>query len=107
MIKEGVKLTGLKPEMLWGATIVASVYEAFERDCIITEVTGGKHSRGSLHYVGQAVDFRIKHLCEGGLKNPNTREMAQQISDLCRKNLGENFDVVLHTTHIHVEFQPK
>lgn len=97
-LKSGVDLNGLKPEMLMGVMIVASVYEQLGYDCIPTSVNDGEHSIGSLHYVGLAADFRIRHVPE------SDRETLHQV---IRDALGEQFDAVLEPTHIHVEYQPK
>lgn len=98
ILKKGVDLTGLKPEMLVGLQVVASVFAEIGADCVVTSALDGKHSRASLHYAGQALDFRTRHL------GPN---VAKGVAQGCKKALGDQFDVVLEKTHIHVEFQPK
>jgi hypothetical protein len=60
--------------------------------------TTGKHSRTSLHYVGMARDYDVP-----GYTPTQFKRAAQMI----REDLGPEFDVVVETTHIHVEFQPK
>lgn len=96
--KHSVDLNGIKPEIMWGGIVVASVYERLGYDCVVTSVNDGSHSRGSLHYVGMAMDFRIRHVPE---------EQHQQLRDLIDESLGPQYDVVLESTHIHVEYQPK
>lgn len=97
-IKSGVKLKGLKPEMALAATVVESVYQHFHHECTITSALDGKHSTNSLHYSGNALDFR-------------TRDISSNITLNLRKTvedrLGPEFDVVLEQDHLHVEFQPK
>ena len=66
--------------------------------CVITEGTGGEHSKGSLHYVGLALDFRTRDM---------TDKMAEVLVMKIKESLGDQYDVVLEKDHIHVEFQPK
>jgi len=97
--KEGIKLAGLRAETVIALTIAADVFrDVANANLVVTEVTGGKHGRGSLHYVGQAADLRSRDL---------TREQQNNVVLELRERLGENYDVILEPTHIHVEFQPK
>lgn len=66
-----------------------------EDNLTITSGTDGTHSTGSLHYSGAAVDLRIKDI----------RKVASKAARL-RNRVGRDFDVVLESTHIHIEFQP-
>ncbi len=97
-IKPKARVRGLQPEMILALTVASDVYSQYDVICVVTEGTGGKHSSGSLHYVGLAVDLRTRSI------PPNLREpVAQQI----RVALGEEYDVVLESDHLHIEFQPK
>lgn len=96
-IKPGVRLTGLRPEVLLGVQAADSVYAKYGLDCVITSAVDGIHSKGSLHYTGQAVDLR-------------TRDSGAKINEIVRdikEALAENYDVVLEKDHLHLEFQPK
>jgi hypothetical protein len=64
-------------------------------DLVITCGTDGKHRTGSLHYIGHAVDIRRSSLKDAELTVGKFRNV-----------LGDDFDVILEPTHIHVEFQP-
>ena len=97
-LKEGVKLTGLKPEMVVGFIIVSSIYEFLGYDCVITSGLDGAHSKTSLHYAGCALDFRTRQMIASDKK---------ELSERCKEALGEDFDVVLEQTHLHVEYQPR
>lgn len=98
-IKEGVKLAGLRTEMVLALVIAAQVYhDIADTEMVVTEATGGVHGRGSLHYTGQAADLRT---------NTMSKELAAKVVLAIREKLGENYDVVLEADHIHVEFQPK
>lgn len=99
VLKEGVSLVGLRPEALLGIQVAAGCYGNLGCDTVvITAVTDGKHGRGSLHFVGQAFDLRTRGLMPG---------LVEELAKLLRDSLGAEFDVVLESTHIHVEFQPK
>lgn len=99
-IKEGVKILGLKPEALLGLVICFLHFARLGKTTYITEISGGKHHRGSLHYSGNAFDLRTRHL---------TDDEKEEITRILKQALGENFDVVLETKppHLHVEYQPK
>lgn len=96
--KAGVDLSGVRPEMIYALLVADGVFASFGKDLIVTSVGDGKHGRGSLHYVGLAVDLRRNHL---------TDAEAGQIRDQTSKCLGRQYDVVLEETHLHIEFQPK
>lgn len=96
--KYGAKISGMKPEILLGIIIASQVYEKYNIDYVITEVSGGKHGRGSLHYVGFAVDTRTRDMNKA-LQLKITKEVGIA--------LGDEFDVLLEGNHLHVEFQPK
>ena len=52
----------------------------------------------SWHYFGRALDFRTRNI-----PPLHRNSVAQEIG----VSLGENYDVVLEATHLHVEFDPK
>lgn len=97
-LKTGVKLRGLTPEMLLGIIVVEGAYADMEYDTIITSACDGRHSRGSLHYVGLAVDFRTRHLKAGD---------ASKVAGKIKDRLGLEYDVVLERDHVHLEYQPE
>lgn len=97
-IKPGVRLIGLRPETCLAVTTAYSVFAHHDHDCVITSVTDGQHSYGSLHYAGCAFDLRSRHL---------NAETAQKVLADLKECLGQDFDVVLESDHFHVEYQPK
>lgn len=97
-LKPGVRINGLKPEILLAIQIVHSVFVANKKNCVITSCVEGQHSRGSKHYSGNAIDVRTRHLL------PTEREAIE--AD-CRESLGAEYDVVFETTHLHIEYDPK
>jgi len=99
-LKVGVKLLGLRPETLVAIIVVGQVFRDHGRTFTITSVCDSKHGEGSLHFKGCAFDCRTT---SGGI----SQEEAQKIRDVVRSALGPEFDVVLESDHIHVEFDPK
>jgi len=99
MLKPGVDLRPLVPQMAIAYTIGCQVYrEQANQVCTITSGAEGEHKVNSLHPLGKALDFRIRTL---------TVVQQQTILLALRSALGAQFDVVLEPTHLHVEFQPK
>lgn len=103
-IKNGVVITGMKPEINLAISITNTVLDRHGYDCIVTEITGGRHSRHSLHPVGLAVDIRSKHIRVESKK-------IEILGDL-REALGDKYDVILEglgsvNEHYHIEYQPK
>lgn len=90
-IKRGV-LGDLSHAMQKGLGRVIDLYSSKSLDFFITSFRDGNHSAHSLHYIGNAVDFR---------KDPKvSRREMQGI-------LGKDFDVVVESMHVHVEYDPK
>ena len=90
---------GIRPEMVLAATVVMSVYSEFSNaECVITSITEGKHGKNSQHYKGFAIDFRTRHIPE---------KFHNQLRVRTQTALGDEFDVVLEKTHLHVEYDPE
>lgn len=99
-VKDGVKLSGLRPEILLAIYVIDGIYESNGINyTYITSCTDGKHGRGSLHYVGLAVDIRTNIIPSQGEKDKIREQIAY--------SLGQEYDVVLESTHLHIEYQPK
>lgn len=96
-IKSGVKLTGLKPEILLAIFIVWPVLQKHRggKTPTITSGTEGKHKRGSEHYQGNAVDFRIWDMADP----------AACVEEM-KLVLGENYFIQLEADHIHLHYEP-
>jgi hypothetical protein len=98
-VKPGASVRGLRPEMVLALVAADQVYgRQGVKDMVVTEGTGGKHGAGSLHYVGQAVDLRTSNVAA-----PFVGVIAVDL----RAALGAEYDVVVESDHMHVEFQPK
>lgn len=96
-IKDGVSCEGMKLPALHAALVCMCVYIEAGQLFTITSITDGKHSNGSLHYKGLAIDIRTRDLV--GIT-------AHHIAELIRNALGNDYDVVVEATHIHVEYDP-
>ena len=101
MIKLGVSLKDLQPQMAIAYAIIQDIYRQFGYGCTITSGNDGVHMPGSCHGTGDALDFRTKHL-----ERPDFRVMMEEI----KVALGQEFDVVIENVgepneHAHVEWQ--
>lgn len=102
ILKDGVLgycETGCVRPQIWDAmTIAAKVFSDFGYDCIVTSLCDGKHGRNSKHYEGNGADFRTRHLKD---------DEKQQVTDTLANTLGDKYDCILESDHLHVEFDPK
>ncbi len=100
MIKHGVDLRGIKPEMVMARVIAGEIYARYGYPAIITsglDDDGGR-TPDSKHPNGYALDFRTRHL---------DRRLRPVIAEKLKEALGAQYDVVLENDHIHVEFDDK
>jgi len=97
-IKKGVSIAGIRPEMVVAIFVVEGILASGGYETVITAALDSKHGRGSLHFVGLALDFRTRHIED---------DLLPVITDEIKQALGESYDVVLEHNHWHVECQPK
>lgn len=97
-IKEGVILAGLDIKMRPALIEADKVWKAYGQELVVTAALDGVHSAGSYHYYGLALDFRTRYFTDDV-----KRAVWRELDDV----LGSDFDVVMHSTHIHVEYDPK
>src|SRR5262245_27533458 len=100
-LKSGVRLLGLKPEMVVAVIAANDVWKAPGVDLVVTSCIDGTHSRSSAHYTGRAMDFRVHDL-------PDPQAAVAKL----KAALGDDFDVILEGAgtpngHCHVEHDPK
>lgn len=98
LLKPGVRVAGLRPEILLAVVAAERVCAEMGVDCVVTACVDGVHKAGSLHYRGLAVDLRIRDFRPGDADKAITR---------IKQCLGADYDVVLENDHIHVEFDQK
>lgn len=97
-LKTGVKIQGVRPELLLALQICDGVYwRMFKTDIVVTSIVDGAHMQGSMHYLGRAADLRIWGL----------EASIEALVKSLKISLGENYDVVLEKDHIHLEYDPK
>lgn len=92
-LKQGV-LGSLAPETRRCKGRLVALYESQELDFFITSLKEGNHHPASLHYEGQAIDFKRQ------------RALKAAIVEAC----GPGFDVVEYSDSrdiFHVEWDPK
>lgn len=94
--KEGVNLTGLQPEALFGVDRCLDVFHARGLPLTITSARDGRHGKHSHHFKGLAWDIRIWEIED---------EVAQVCNEL-REALGPDYQVIQEPDHIHVEYDP-
>jgi len=92
-------IAGIQPEIVLAIMIAKEVWALtphFQRDLVITCCTDShKHNLESLHNFGMAFDMRTRELVAVQIM-----EFSQEL----RECLGNEYDVVVEKTHIHVEF---
>jgi len=95
LIKAGVDISRLRPEIRKKLNEIARrAWSIGGEELIITSTYEGLHSEGSLHYANLAVDIR---------KGPS----GNMLCDELQNKLGMDYDVVLESDHIHIEYDPK
>jgi len=95
LLKPGVRVAGMRPEILFAIIAAERVCAEMGVDCVVTACVDGVHQAGSLHYCGLAVDLRSRNFRPGDADKAIAR---------IKQCLGADYDVVLENDHIHVEF---
>lgn len=102
-LKESVKINGAHfyPEMVAIINALRATAPLLTDGAIwITSANDSKHMEGSLHYKNRAFDIRIWNIVGGhGIH----RVWCEKI----RSILGTDYDIILETDHIHIEYDPK
>ena len=98
IFKTGARCSGLCPEMLQVLDTATTLFDDIGKDCIVTSARGGKHhATYSRHYSGMAVDLRRRHL---------TLQEVEIIRSKLTDTLGDDYTVILESTHYHVQYKP-
>lgn len=98
-LKHSARITGLRTEILFAVIVAEGVWRDKNLGrATITSCTDGKHSSGSKHYIGAAIDLRTMNL---------TPDQVQFAATELKERLGVEYDVVAEGDHIHVEHDPK
>ena len=104
-IKPGVDMGGIRSEATVALMVVFNILAPHTTEVVVTSCKDGRHSRGSLHYKGLALDIRTNNLQADD-------QQKRLLRDEIRACLGVQFDVILEdlggaNEHLHVEFDPK
>jgi len=95
LIKAGVDISRLKRCIRKKLPAIAAIIWTIEKEeLVITSTYEGNHSEGSLHYCDEAVDVR-----KGNKAIPVKNEIERE--------LGDDYDIVIFTDGIHIEYDPR
>jgi hypothetical protein len=103
-LKSGVELDArhLDPEIVRIVNVARATAPKL-RDNTVWITSAAEKAEGrlefSLHYKGDALDFRIRNVL-GGIS------VVESWAERMQFALGHDYDVVLEDTHIHIEFDP-
>jgi len=95
LIKQGVDISRLKRAIRRSLCVVAKIFRKHGYELVITSTYDGTHSPCSLHYANDAYDVRI-----------TTGKKRNMIYEEIKEALGDDYDVILEKTHLHIEFDP-
>lgn len=97
--KQGVTVDKVNIVVFFILSVAATAYFEFGLpNLVATSISDGVHKPGSKHYEGMAVDIRI-----WGISTIKLKKLVARI----QAKLGQEYDVVLEATHIHIEYDPK
>lgn len=103
MIKSGVRLHGMKPQMAIAYFEAKALWAKYGYPFCVTAGIDGEHSEKSRHWDGAALDFRTWK-DETGEQLPMADK--QMLAAELQTTLGEEFYVHIEATHIHVQYTP-
>jgi len=104
-IKQGVRAgRGPSAQLLLALMGARDVYADFDADCVITSLDDGAHRSRSRHYIGDAVDLRVKNV---------SLDKSDEIFDELQHrlmSLGPEYIVLREyrgqpQDHIHIQYQ--
>ena len=94
-LKEGAILAGLNTKMRPVLIAAEHIWKDHGQELVVTSGLDGCHSAGSLHYYGLALDLRTRYF---------SKEKKALVAAALNRSLSSAYDVVVHPTHIHVEY---
>lgn len=98
-IKPGVTFASeLKPTTRRMIDAAEYVFGQYGITPVITSGNDGTHRANSLHYSGDALDFRRWDSDRAGV--------TDAILGGLRYYLGDGYDVILESDHVHIEYDP-
>lgn len=101
---ESVNIWGLQPEMQPVLRWAEDIWEHYlHSDLVVTSARDGIHSASSYHYYGYAVDLRTWD-SEGKQLDIEVKKELVKVLKLHLAEYSAYYDVVVHDTHVHVEY---
>jgi hypothetical protein len=100
-IKEGASLQNLRMPMRKVLVAAEKIWQKYGQELVVTSGTDGEHSAGSLHYYGYALDFRTRYFTDEE-KSLIGEELR---NELIQCGVLDPYRVIIHKTHIHVEWR--
>lgn len=98
-----VNIWGLREPMRYPLREAERIWREYGYDCVVTSGRDGKHSWGSLHYYGLAVDLRTQDHNEAQWPAAVRKEIAIYLQQALRE-YSKHYQVIAHDSHIHVEY---
>jgi len=95
LIKAGVDISRINRKIRKALPKIQNVLERYDEELIITSTYEGTHRDGSLHYGNDAIDIR------------EPEKKKELFLSQLKAILGSDFDVILESDHIHIEYDPK
>lgn len=104
MLKHSCRVYGIRPELVLAVTGTALPLLADHyTPVVVTSCMDSKHSSGSRHYIGCAVDFRIPT----GVDMDQLEATVQTI----QQHLGGDYTIFVEhggsAPHIHMQYSPR
>ena len=109
ILNPGVRVVGLKPEILLAMLIIDGVYRDLKLPCFIKSVVDGNHSGGefhtSSHYSGTSFDVVIPAAIEFASAATTPDELLAKI----KLHLGTEYFTSMNASasHIHISYMPQ
>lgn len=95
ILKQGVKVSNLKPQLIIAFIVANDVYKAHGQELVITSCDDSKHGVGTLHGQGFAFDARTSYFLKGE---------SERVANEIRAKIDDCFDIVNESDHIHIEY---
>lgn len=94
LLKAGVDISRLNRQIRRILSVISDLFSSDGNELIVTSTFEGTHSAGSLHYCHDAFDCRYPAIDRNVVKAA------------VKSKVPDDFDVVFHDTHIHIEYDP-
>ena len=96
-IKNGANIQGINIKVRPILIAADRIWQKYGQELVVTSGMDSTHSAGSLHYYGLALDLRTRYF-----DNNTKKKVVEELREI----LGCDYDVILHPSHIHVEYDP-